>query len=812
MARTPQSQQWPPYPHIPIYTGTSNNSGTARSYRSISPIVPSPEILVENQSIQYMAATSTQRTNMPPNHSPVSPATQFTNLSPIWSIPEPLLVPPPEVAQQPPSRPTLHFFHSSQHRVPLETPIIRKSENAEKSPPHPGRKSRLGLGIQDMSSPQSPASIPSSDAAVDKRSSNIAQRIEEGLWRYSLSGNVIKRWLLEILCWLLSALSMATIIGFLIYYRNKKIPNWPGSLTLNAFIAVLSKVSGAALILPVSEALGQLKWSWFQGHSKTMWDFEIFDNASRGPWGSFLLLIRTKVKALAALGAIITLFSLALDPFFQQVVDFPDRWTLQGHSSISRAIRYNPKTELVNRAGGLVNQVDQNIFYVARQFFYGNGTQPVPFGNGTRPEIPVSCPTGNCTWPPYQSLSVCSKCADVSNLLTFTCLNTTVDWTANLNGGDYKEKKTYPNGTMCGYFFNIPGSPNPPMMMSGYLTEAVKSAGGAAPKGEALLTRLLPLATNPEKLPLFNGSIHFNNVRNPIIDFIVVSTLNGYEGVLRNDTPVAHECVLSWCVKTFKSTYYQAKYEEEVLEIFENNTVGDFPWVSTPVITPTFNATDVWYSENITIKAPLTVNGSDMTDFGLINTTLWNVAQGFDDLFPSLYTTTNTSTSPVLRYRTNLSGASYLMSLDFNPWYGSNNITRHLERMATALTNVVRSAPNGPEVIGDAFFTETYVSVRWAWLSLPLGLLLLSLVFLIATMKKTAKEVVWKTSAIATLMYGLPDDMQKKITAEAQNRTPRAKAKELKVKLHGNGWRVSSPFPSPRATKSRQYQPPPGWF
>jgi hypothetical protein len=43
---------------------------------------------------------------------------------------------------------------------------------------------------------------------------------------------------------------------------------------------VLGKIASAALIVPTTEALGQLKWNWFQ-KSQVMWDFEIFDKASR---------------------------------------------------------------------------------------------------------------------------------------------------------------------------------------------------------------------------------------------------------------------------------------------------------------------------------------------------------------------------------------------------------------------------------------------------------------------------------------------------------------------------------------------------
>lgn len=64
-------------------------------------------------------------------------------------------------------------------------------------------------------------------------------------------------------------------------------------ITLNAFVAVFSAVAKAALILPVSEAIGQLKWIWFRD-GRRLYDFHAFDNASRGPLGSVLLLGTTK--------------------------------------------------------------------------------------------------------------------------------------------------------------------------------------------------------------------------------------------------------------------------------------------------------------------------------------------------------------------------------------------------------------------------------------------------------------------------------------------------------------------------------------
>jgi hypothetical protein len=70
---------------------------------------------------------------------------------------------------------------------------------------------------------------------------------------------------------------MGAIISIYILVKDKQMSHVGNFLT---YTNVLSKVASAALIVPTSEALGQLKWNWFH-ESKAMWDFEIFDKASR---------------------------------------------------------------------------------------------------------------------------------------------------------------------------------------------------------------------------------------------------------------------------------------------------------------------------------------------------------------------------------------------------------------------------------------------------------------------------------------------------------------------------------------------------
>ena len=60
------------------------------------------------------------------------------------------------------------------------------------------------------------------------------------------------------------------------------------------FIAIFAGFAKSALLVPTAEALGQLKWDWYQSKPKKMLDFEILDSASRGPLGSMMLLTRSK--------------------------------------------------------------------------------------------------------------------------------------------------------------------------------------------------------------------------------------------------------------------------------------------------------------------------------------------------------------------------------------------------------------------------------------------------------------------------------------------------------------------------------------
>lgn len=668
--------------------------------------------------------------------------------------------------------------------------------------------------------PRAPISLHSEDSTKNgKLTLDLTQRLERKLAEYNASNNVFKRWLLEIVTWTTSALCMFAVVGIYLHVNGRLMSR---SEQLLNFASILGKVASAALIVPTSEALGQLKWNWFN-KSNAMWDFEIFDKATRGPWGAALLLYRTKGQSLAALGALLIVLLLAIDTFFQQVTTYPLRWTpADTNGSIPRVVRYTPFYTPEFQQGFETTFVNPAIRPVVGQFFIDNGTQPIPFGNGTRAEVPLTCPTGDCSWQQYETLAVCSKCTEVPNIIDWACLFTRVDWSADQTGE--LSEAGYSNATVCGYFLNATSSE--PVLMSGYVADDNTTE---VTVGEALLVRTLPLTEMITKRPIYGGSIRFRDIVNPIFDSLIVSASDGVESIRRKDKPSAYECVLAWCVQTLRSSYNSGIYSEEVISTFVNTSTETLPspWESFPVEdNGEVIGTVVLYTQDIHLRPTSQVNDNNNSSnnstpsngfFGTDNTTASNILQAFDDYFPSYYTARPPHEKPMLRYKNYLGGPS-LRKLAFNPLLAPNNISHHMERLATALTNTIRSDTRSYDSLqGPAYVRLQFVSVCWAWLIFPFALLLLSLIFLVSTILKTSEDgatEVWKTSAMPALIYSLPEEARMKFTGSAAQGSPYKEAKKVRVRLLPNhGWRLSvqGAVKSPLLV-ARKSQPPPDWI
>lgn len=79
------------------------------------------------------------------------------------------------------------------------------------------------------------------------------------------------------------------------------------------------------------------RWHYWQ-QKQPLVDLTAFDDASRGPWGSVMLMrprICARVPLVALLGAFIMVVSLAIDPFAQQIINFHAQTIAKPESSSS---------------------------------------------------------------------------------------------------------------------------------------------------------------------------------------------------------------------------------------------------------------------------------------------------------------------------------------------------------------------------------------------------------------------------------------------------------------------------------------------
>ncbi|KAK9422921.1 hypothetical protein SUNI508_04588 [Seiridium unicorne] len=107
--------------------------------------------------------------------------------------------------------------------------------------------------------------------------------------------------------------------------NNIPLQSWWLPIQPNSAIAILTTIGKAALTVPAAACISQLKWRHFLLQPRTLADLQLFDEASRGPWGSALLFCRlcSSPQVFVALGfAFVTIVALGIDAVAQQVLSF----------------------------------------------------------------------------------------------------------------------------------------------------------------------------------------------------------------------------------------------------------------------------------------------------------------------------------------------------------------------------------------------------------------------------------------------------------------------------------------------------------
>lgn len=96
-------------------------------------------------------------------------------------------------------------------------------------------------------------------------------------------------WTWELCAILTSLISLAAIVLVLLLHEGRPLPDWPWSITINSLVSIFATIMSGTMLVPVAAGIGQAKWHWFQ-KDHALSDIEIYDQASRGPWGALKMV------------------------------------------------------------------------------------------------------------------------------------------------------------------------------------------------------------------------------------------------------------------------------------------------------------------------------------------------------------------------------------------------------------------------------------------------------------------------------------------------------------------------------------------
>jgi hypothetical protein len=135
-------------------------------------------------------------------------------------------------------------------------------------------------------------------------------------------------------------------------------------------------------------------------------------------------------------------------------------------------------------------------------------------------------------------------------------------------------------------------------------------------------------------------------------------------------------------------------------------------------------------------------------------------------------------------------GSDQIQGIDAAFDQDENGLQQAMVNVASAMTTALRMSSNDM-AHGAGFVSETYVSVQWAWITLPLLLYITAIGFVVAVAWRCghagdAKVNVWKNSLMAALFHGLDQEMLAKIGHPDEQESIDEAAKDLEVKLTRN--------------------------
>lgn len=602
------------------------------------------------------------------------------------------------------------------------------------------------------------------------------------------------------------------ILGTLYPHSGHPLPQWPFKVSINSLLSVYALVLKATIGFILTSCTGQLQWTWFS-ETRPLTDMLYFDSATRGADGALSLILRQRFRhPLTALGCIITILAVAIDPFVQQLVrpvnctvellDDNDAASLPRTNIFEDGYRGNSSTTGAQNDEEKSEKVIESVLYDA---IFNPGQDP-----------PWQCSTGNCTFEDtYGTIGVCYSCQDVSAdvIITKTCsppnssyasqhptfgsdcpANSSFTVESNITIGEYMNLGTKVNVSSLGY-------PDTFVVAN---TDAVDGVGpyyGTAGR-ELIFGFLIGATTNPD------GRIDYTTS-----DSVINGTTDDNPTCVSDDTKEswacqgygAATCSLKPCVHIYNATISAGVLEEHLVASSSSAAWGT---VSTPDgFVLCFALVDTHCSNGIETQPGRNSNASsrwlpyefrfteadtERNDFGspigyhlpdevtsLLDKDCLYLISASDTMYSVeeyLSGTIRADSAVIIPGTPRIAGSSIIggVSAFEGPQIVQNiynwghtdfeRVQSVFANISASLTTYIRTHGGSLQLLGSERFQRdvqgkvyhyaTCLQVQWPWLAYPASLAVLTILFfwMVVEVTRSQGTSVWKASPLAWVL------------------------------------------------------------
>ncbi|KAF2002616.1 hypothetical protein P154DRAFT_561786 [Amniculicola lignicola CBS 123094] len=515
-------------------------------------------------------------------------------------------------------------------------------------------------------------------------------------------------WKWEIATWMLSTAAMISMIAVLAFFKDQPISTWTARFQLSTAVAALAQIAQSALMVSISSCIGQLKWPWLKSRRPdrpaTTMAIDQFDWATRGPYGSLLLLLRMKRPHLVHLGALVTVIMLAFTTFAQQSVTTTLRKDVHDTTNavIGRSLSFSPllgETMFLPEVASEPRRVDAGLESAMNLGMISDLVTPS--------DVLATCSGDLCTWSHYQTLGLCSSAVelDAKDIITKTGNSSVRFSISKFVQGEPKMLAWAPviKGAFRSMWMttNINRTYNPthedrtpPVSWSWDVYMAYFSP----------CNDIDTQYTMPSQWKAYKGSLEF-----------CIQTLDTVHNSSTQTTVVEEKRNLKWpkagegCIKQGNDTFCQNGF---LGQKFSERFSGAF-------------------------------NGSAALQRNATNPYYPSVSEGIGHYYTGAFSS---------NFMYDCLGKNVTACKD-DPKLGFAGFERRMSNLANALTNQLRTRDSTTAVTGTTFKVQQFFSVEFWWLTLPIALYICSSILLFCTIIVSGEGSIplWKSSNIVLL-------------------------------------------------------------